>query len=437
MKTTTRYTLLAVFFVLFVIIAPLLIFYVSGRRVNFTGEDTAATGILDAKSNPSSAKLLIDGKEHSSTPSIARFLNRGEYVVTLTKDGYYDWTKRLPIEAGKVTYAQEGVTEVQLIKKSDPENIISGGVNAFTLVGDTVWFVKDNSVVQTPLDDTAKQTVTKLNFKPTSITLLRDKHHLFLGSNTVINTNDNSIVKIPLNVQGTEQPDNIAVTPNNVFVYTNGDFLDAYYPDTGQVTRLVANSVSAFTMLGNTGYFLEHPTPYAAKISSAYWDGNAFRDFQPLIESTRLLGSGIYNYLYITDNKELFCDCGSMYRVGQTLEPLTSDVITAHLDLQTNELSYQTVGNELWFYNFLSSRPQLITRGYLDTNTSFLVRSSIGYAFIGNTLGLQLIELDNRDKPNRYQLLTDKQVWEVALSTNQKTIVALQDGSLIKIDIRN
>lgn len=440
MKPSTRYTLIAVGFVVFLILAPLLVLYVSGRTINLDGKESSATGILDAKSNPTGAKLFIDGKEHSSTPAIARFLKQGEYQFTLSKEGYFDWTKRLPIEAGKVTYAQEGVTEVQLLKKSEPKVLVPQGVSSFVIMNDVLWFVNGNRVVRAPFNNPADQTVIQLNFHPTILTELRNRRHIYLGNNSILDTQTQALVKLTLpNTEYIAQPWDIAVSPNNVILFLGGDG-NLYAHDPGaQKNRLIKEKVFAFTMEDNTGYIIDdqarnHYEDSKSNISSAFWDGSNFQDYQIIL-------SGAYGtQLYITDNKELFCNCsGKLSRVGQSLEPLAqnADALNVLLDLKTNELSFVTAGNELMFYNFLRAKPQLLTRGGLTPQTAFLVRSSIGYGFIGTQSGLEAIEIDARDKPNRYQLLNGKQVWQIAITDNQKTIIALQDGALVSVDIRN
>ena len=116
MKKSSRYLLISFGIIIFFVIAPLLVLYVSGTRVNLDDRDTSSTGILDVKSEPSNAQVFINNDERSSTPATIRFLTQGEYVVTIKKDGYRDWTKRLAIESGEVRFAQEGVDVVQLIK---------------------------------------------------------------------------------------------------------------------------------------------------------------------------------------------------------------------------------------------------------------------------------------------------------------------------------
>ena len=429
MKRTTRYTLIALGIVTFLVLAPLLIFYVSGRTLNPGEEDSSLTGILDAKSNPSGASLLIDGKEHSTTPSIARFLSQGEYVVTLTKDGFYDWSKRLPIEASKVTYAQEGDDEVQLIKKSEPKVLVPSGVSSFVLDRDVLWYAQGNSVVSAPLSEPSNQMVIPLHFKPSELVLLRNRTHIYLGNNSLLNIANRTVVAIVPERGQPIDPGSLAVTPNGIILYSQGNYLYSFNP-ISQKSNVLSAQTLAFTLLDNTGYFLEPD-----RITLAYWNGSAFQDSQAFLTGINTkLGS---NRLYITNNKELFCHCwGDLYRVGNSMDLAASGVTRVKHDLATNELSFSTA-SELWFYNFLTAKPQLLTRSGANPASYFLIRSSLGYGLVGNEAGFNLIEIDARDRQNHYQILSDAQVWQIGVSENQKTVVALQDGSLKSIEIRN
>lgn len=428
MKSTTRYSLIAFGFFVFIVLAPLLILYVSGTTLDFGDRDTNQTGIFDAKSNPTNADLLIDGERHSGTPSIARFLKQGEYEFTLRKEGYYDWSKRLPIESGQVNYAQVGVDEVQLIKKSEPTIIEPTGVSKFRLVGDKVWYPFGNTIVNALVNDPKqKEVVPNLNINTIDIVPMRDGKHLWIRGmekSIILNTENNSYFEQPL------ATGHIEVTPNGLAIFTQNNVLLSLAADSNQTTDVMSD-VKAFTLLDNTGYFFKTN----GAISSAVWNGSAFVDEQLILSNIPV--SPDESELIITDRKELFLKNGKtgLYRVGQSLQLIAGQVESVNLEPLTNELSYISSG-ELSFYNFISSRSQLLTRTTTPTN-AFLIHSNIGYGFIGNVNGLEVIEVDARDQQNRYQLLSGKQVWQLGMTANQKTIVALVDGSLLSLEIRN
>lgn len=434
MKTTTRYSLIILGILVFLVLAPMLVLYVSGRKVNFSDRDTSATGILDAKSNPGGAKVKIDDKDQSTTPAIARFLLQGQYKISITKDGYYDWVKNLAIESGKVTYTQVGVDEVQLIKKSEPYNIVDKEVTSFALVNDIPWYTTNHALNKGALTKSTPESIIVLNFNPTSLIRLRDKSHLLATDSKtnfqIINTANSENIVLPTKYS---QINDVNVSSNNIVIFRSKNSLISFNPSTKTETPLRSDLI-AFTLLENTGYFAST----SGVISSAVWNGTSFVDEQN-ITSEIPVNKTDQAQLIISDKKVLFYKNNNhdLFRVGKTLEPILNQVDTATLNLDTDELAIRT-SSELWFYNFISNQAQLLTRNTVPAN-DYMIHSAIGYGFIANANGLEAIEIDNRDKQNRYDLLKDtsKPVWQITMTTNQKTIIALQDGVLISLEIRN
>jgi PEGA domain len=440
MKKSSRYLLIALGLLVFFVIAPLLILYVSGKRLNFSDSINNATGILDAKSQPNGATVFLDGIEKTTTPGILRFLNQGEYSLKITYDGYYDWSKRLPIESGKVTYAQEGVPVVQLIKKSAPQVLASGNITAFTFLNDNAWYAQNNSVVKISPDNSITKQAIALPFSPNSIVALRDKKYLLAQdgeSSALIDSNSGKVFFTPSNIPLAE--DAVVVSSTRI-IYRDGKTL--HLLDTAANTNVILrDQVAGFIMVGTNAYFLDiDPVePDQATATAAVWNGSQFTDIQQLLSGINISNN---NKLLITDNRELFCLCGSqLSRISQKLELVNGAVKFTRLDFSTNELVFST-GSELWFYNFLTNKPQLLTRSTAGAN-DFLIRSNIGYGFIGNNQGLEIVEIDTRDRQNRYPLLqaadgaASQPVWQIAMTSDEKTILALQDGSLYQIMIRD
>lgn len=431
MKKSSRYLLIGFGFVVFFVIAPLLILYVSGTKLHLDSRDASSTGILDVKSEPSGAQVTVNDDEKGTTPTTVRFLTQGEYLVTISKEGYYDWSKRLPIEAGQVRFAQEGVDVVQLIKKSTETIISPNNVSSFLLAGDTIWFAQNNNLVYAPLNEPTNQTTLNNVFTaPGNLWLLRDKNHILIpnGKQSILINNSSKIISaLPFEVTRDWQ---IQTPSDDIVIYGDGDTLTSYNLNT-KVSIEVKSGVRAFTMINNTAYFARTD----GVISSAVWNGTNFADEQAISNNVQLDKSDVS--LIITDRKELFLNnAGSgFYRVGPVLDQIVSRVDKALLDPITNEMTLQIAG-ELWFYNFLTNKPQLLTRS-TEQVSSFFIRSSIGYGFVGSTSGLEIVEIDTRDKQNRYKIISNKPVYQIAITANQKTVLALQDGALVMLELRD
>jgi len=95
--------LISVFSTLFIIVGVLVIYYFSkGYRLNISERGIRKTGVLTVQAEPSSAQLYINGDSIGRTPR-SRTLDVGLHSVTVRRDGYKEWTKRIEIEEEKST----------------------------------------------------------------------------------------------------------------------------------------------------------------------------------------------------------------------------------------------------------------------------------------------------------------------------------------------
>ncbi|MDD5072049.1 MAG: PEGA domain-containing protein [Patescibacteria group bacterium] len=140
MTYKTRRALFIFFVMAFLIIAPLLSFYAAGYKVklnwppNFSNS-LQKTGMFIFDTSPRGAKIFIDGKPsqlffkkyfnkeqgYIRTPAKIKNILPGEYDIRMEADGYWPWEKKLTIEPGQATYAED----IYLFKKDLPLQIIS------------------------------------------------------------------------------------------------------------------------------------------------------------------------------------------------------------------------------------------------------------------------------------------------------------------------
>lgn len=97
--------LLALLTVLVVgVLGYLVVLYARGFRFNKETFKFSASGLLVAKSDPSGAQVFINGELKTATDSTIS-LPPGSYDVSIRKEGYLPWEKRLTIEKEVVTEA--------------------------------------------------------------------------------------------------------------------------------------------------------------------------------------------------------------------------------------------------------------------------------------------------------------------------------------------
>ncbi|MBU0619159.1 PEGA domain-containing protein [Patescibacteria group bacterium] len=75
--------------------------FANGYRIDLKNKGLKETGLLVADSDPEGAQVFIDGKLASATDDTLN-LPPGEYQITIKKDGYNSWEKKLNIEKSLV-----------------------------------------------------------------------------------------------------------------------------------------------------------------------------------------------------------------------------------------------------------------------------------------------------------------------------------------------
>ena len=126
------------FIIIFLIVTPIIIAYTAGYRYNFSKGRVQKTGILRITSVPRGASIYLNGQTQTTqTPAKIQYLMPGDYEIKLTKDGYFDWQKKLPITDNNTTFAEK----IILWKKATAEKL-----NATTSASS--WLVSpDNNII--------------------------------------------------------------------------------------------------------------------------------------------------------------------------------------------------------------------------------------------------------------------------------------------------
>lgn len=132
MTRKTRLILFLTLLIVYLILAPVLIFYSLGYRFDFTTKKIVNTGGFYIKVWPSDSQVLIGEKINKRTGVFSNeLLIQGllpkKYKMVVKKDGYFDWEKTLEIEKQTVTR----VENVTLIKKDIFFEISKEEINNF------------------------------------------------------------------------------------------------------------------------------------------------------------------------------------------------------------------------------------------------------------------------------------------------------------------
>lgn len=178
MTIKTRRILYILFILIFVTITPLIIAYAAGYQLVFSLSkpmQLQKTGMLILNSTPPGAKIYLNGevqqifsKKYTSrlfgsedsfivTPAKIKNVLPGEYEVSLEKDGYWHWMKKLTVKGGESTYAED----VFLFKNNLPLLLAAGDIKNVSLSPDkkiAAIISGDELLLMNMEDETARKT---------------------------------------------------------------------------------------------------------------------------------------------------------------------------------------------------------------------------------------------------------------------------------------
>ncbi len=141
----------------FFTIAPILIFYTAGYRLNPKKITIERNGTLIADSLPNGARILLNGQpERSVTPATIQDISPGPYALRLERDEFSPWEKTLEIRSEQVTFANHirlwrlGETQLliegkALTVEADPDQAIAATVIATTGTAD-IRYVRNGTI---------------------------------------------------------------------------------------------------------------------------------------------------------------------------------------------------------------------------------------------------------------------------------------------------
>ena len=134
MTKKTRLIILLVCVVCFLIITPILILYSMGERFDFAKMQTTSTGGIYVKTFPVADQITVDSKVKEkpglfSTSVFVQSLLPKNHTVLIQKNGYYDYSKTLPVQEKQVTKLEN----VLLIKNNLSFSKLADKINYFSI----------------------------------------------------------------------------------------------------------------------------------------------------------------------------------------------------------------------------------------------------------------------------------------------------------------
>ena len=163
MTKKSRYLILSACIVFFMLAAPAILLYVRGMAYDTITGAFYKTGILAVKSEPKDVQIKLDGKLSKNGAGTLRFIKPKEYVVSLEKPGFQTWSKRLPVEAAKVTWANPAGQNIFLFFDKPQAQTLSEEAGLFAVRGEALFFTTPKQLVGTSLAKPESKSSNPLN----------------------------------------------------------------------------------------------------------------------------------------------------------------------------------------------------------------------------------------------------------------------------------
>lgn len=115
------------FALVFVVVAPILVFYTAGYRINPKKISIERNGTLLIDSEPAGARIFLNGQQQRPvTAATIQDVVPGPYTVKLELDGFVSWEKTLDVRSEQATFADH----VRLWRLGETELLFEGSIVA-------------------------------------------------------------------------------------------------------------------------------------------------------------------------------------------------------------------------------------------------------------------------------------------------------------------
>jgi|GEM_PF-1257628 hypothetical protein len=466
MTQRTRYLLILAGFVFFLMAAPLMVLYVRGITYDFATKTFVKTGIMGVRTSPSDATVFINGKVKRQSQGDIGFLVPGAYQVEIKKTGYSDWSKRLNVDAGQVTWANPSFGSIYLFLKNPPaQNLAQGVLDFYSQNGNLVYLTPQSAVVAAS-DNLSSRQVYPLPKNVTEILTEDASGQNFILSNNsaatstpeflVFNKTSGTFIDIsslfpnavnpvrePSAVNSNHLQNNLQSMPASSAASSNGvkfqfgsngelyalsdNFL--YSVDLeNKIKTAIFNGVRSFYFQGGELYYIQ-------QTGQSY----GLFDSQAPFSQNQLLVAGLPDFdsgdLFVTLEKEVFLLADNkLYLVSSNMRQISDNISIFNFDPNSSLISLIQSG-EFDYYDPVGMNLNFVTRSS-ETLANPRVLTGIGNAFFLQDEKLMVIELDARDNQNQYQLYQGANVKKFFVDGAGKNVLLLDNGELKSLVVR-
>jgi hypothetical protein len=442
MKLRTRYTLVTTGVIAFFLLSPFIVMYLSGTRYDFKNHHFVKTGVIVARTNPRGAKIIINGKVRGSTPASLRFIDPGMYDLSLQKEGYFTWNKRVDVRAQYVTWANLDLTNVTLFRSVPKRTDLGEGVINFYSNTKKVLYATSNSLrLVNAKDGTLIHEIALPRiFTNLEITAPENNENVYLiysdAYYSLYNPENNTLTEISDLVLPEEKLKKGQSPSPNEFQFADGKLYQLRSNTLNEIdwskhkSSLILNNIVGFHFSGNALYYVNKPaTGAAANLVRTELPGlnpTVLAENVPALSKAKILITNQNQIFILGDN--------NLYAVNRNLEVIAHDANSAKIDSKYRKVIYSS-NNEIGYYDLDTQKTITLTRSSQTIKNADIL-FGIGWSFFTNDGRLQNMEIDSRDHQNNYTFGTASENAKFTIDEEGKNIIFLDNGKLINLGVR-
>ena len=437
MSEKFRYMLIVLGVIVFVVSAPLIVFFVRGVKYDFKEKKFVSTGILALKSEPKDLDIYLDGALAKNSSGEIRFLQPKNYLVTLKKDGYLNWEKTLAVLPDKVVWISPENGKIHLLLKDQRPISLRQGIVDFHFWPGGLIAITAKELLVSEISDL--KTAEKFSLpKETSKILASANHKYFLLSKEAAAGSPSHVFWFDLAKKKLLDLETMFETtslPLPIFDLGPEGELFALMEDNlyrinveNSSKQLLLSKISGFKILGKTLYYLVKQEQGPALMARDMETGEASELLKglPDFKTAAIIVNSQKRIFIVAEN--------SIYSVQATgLFKLAENLMEWSMEETDENLSYAAAG-ELWYADAVGNT-NFITRTSENLKLPE-VRKNFGYALYVENEKIKALELDRRDRQNAYELFSGKIIQKYKLDEESRQLLILDDGVLKLLKIR-
>lgn len=415
------------FILLFLLAAPILIFYTAGYRYNWQKSKVEQTGVLLMDVKPAEAKITLNRMLQSAErPLRLASLPPNYYLLRTEKEGYFPWQKNLEVKAKESIL----LYDIVLFKQNSPLLLDNGQIQTLSLSPreDKIIYLDNNKVKIFSLKDEKAITLfqtsrpnqqTDLSWSENGNFILLKESQVDKNYYTVLDIN-NSQEFLPLEQITSLNFNDLLWHPReNYLLYglANGNLYKINLNT--QKTEKIAEQIDSFNWNDSDLYFIQSQAETALRRRLLTGQEEIAR----LPKGQYRLIAGRNNYLTAIEPQQKQIYLIDLKDKKQPILKLDGWQAVWGQGEKNNYLIYYD-DSELWLFDPKTKKSSLISRFSSNLRAAFPL-PQIPYYLMQIDNSLRLTELDDRDQRNTETIFTGKDIKDVFIDKKAKNIYFL------------